>query len=788
MRLCLIATALLSAFAASATTIDSLPLLPQDEAVQNRDWLVHPIKAQAAVYRTADGLDLVLSNGLLRRTFHLAPNAATTGFDLLATGEALLRGVKPEARIEIDGAAYDVGGLTGQPNYAFLRPEWIAQLQADPKAMQFTGFETGETRERMAWAQVRHHAPGVAWPPKGVYLRMDYAMPESGPKGITVSVHYELYDGIPLLSKWITLQNDSQSPIVLHRFTSEILAAVEYGSHVETGGRPFGVPKIHVECDYAFNGMDSRDSSRFAVHWTTDPDYTSQVNYALQTPCLLEVRPEMGPEETVQPGETFTSFRAYVLPFDSDDRERNGLAQRRMYRIIAPWATENPLMMHVRYADWDTVKAAIDQCAEVGFEMVILTFGSGFDVEDDRPENIEKMTQYADYARGKGIEIGGYSLLASRSIDKENDVLLDKGESPVFGHSPCLESPWGQAYFDKLYRFYGATGFTLLEHDGSYPGDPCRSKKHPGHTGYEDSRWKQWREITVFYRWCREKGVYLNVPDFYFLAGSNKTGMGYREVNWSLPRAQQVIHTRQNIYDGTWQKLPSMGWMFVPLTEYHGGGEAATIEPLEEHLDHYRAMLMSNLASRRSGLLPRTPPLRHAPHPGHAQGMRRLVQGIPRHPGKRPHPRPPGRCTRARLDAPCQSPTRTQRPLGGLQSPRNPHRRHPPCQPLLHRSRHHRANPSRRRSRRGIHPCPGLQRPTPRRCPAAKLHLVRHPIAPSPAQLLQPMLLELVANLIPREPEKFGGLSLIAARALQGLLQEGTFDIRQPAALRGQGA
>jgi hypothetical protein len=71
--------------------------------------------------------------------------------------------------------------------------------------------------------------------------------------------------------------------------------------------------------------------------------------------------------------------------------------------------------------------------------------------------------------------------------------------------------------------------------------------------------------------------------------------MGYREVNWSLPRADQVIHTRQNIYDGGWSKTPSMGWMFVPLTEYHGGGAAATIEPLREHLDHYRRMLESNL-------------------------------------------------------------------------------------------------------------------------------------------------------------------------------------------------
>ena len=67
--------------------------------------------------------------------------------------------------------------------------------------------------------------------------------------------------------------------------------------------------------------------------------------------------------------------------------------------------------------------------------------------------------------------------------------------------------------------------------------------------------------------------------------------MGYREVNWSLPRAQQEIIERQNIFEGTWNKTPSMGWMFVPLTQYHGGGAAATIEPLNEHLDHYNQRL-----------------------------------------------------------------------------------------------------------------------------------------------------------------------------------------------------
>lgn len=54
---------------------------------------------------------------------------------------------------------------------------------------------------------------------------------------------------------------------------------------------------------------------------------------------------------------------------------------------------------------------------------------------------------------------------------------------------------------------------------------------------------------------------------------------------------------RGNIYDGTWTKTPSMGWMFVPLTEYQGGGAAATIEPLDANRNHYEARLANLLGA-----------------------------------------------------------------------------------------------------------------------------------------------------------------------------------------------
>jgi hypothetical protein len=141
------------------------------------DWLIDPSPFKARVNVSSDGRQLELNNGLIRRVIRLQPNAATVALDNLVNGESLLRGVKPEAVVEIDGRRFDIGGLKGQPNYAFLRPEWVDQLRADPAAFRFVGYEIGQPRERFAWKRTRHHAPDVQWPPAGATLRLDFAWP-----------------------------------------------------------------------------------------------------------------------------------------------------------------------------------------------------------------------------------------------------------------------------------------------------------------------------------------------------------------------------------------------------------------------------------------------------------------------------------------------------------------------------------------------------------------------------------------------------------------------------------
>ena len=415
--------------------------------------------------------------------------------------------------------------------------------------------------------------------------------------GITVSIRYEMFDGIPVISKQIFVKNESSKSVTLNKFTGEVLAVVEPESLVEKCDS-WAKPNLLVICDMNFGGMNLKNANP-AVSWDLDPQYKSQVNYSRGTPCLLQVAPPIGPQQEIKPGKTFEGFRVFELPQDSWDRERKGLARRRFFKTLSPWTTENPLMMHVRRSNVENVKSAIDQCAEVGFDMVVLSFGSGYQAESESSNYLEKFKKLTDYAHGKGITLGCYSLLASRRVEKGSNVV---GVKPRFGNSPCLCSKWGNTYFDKMYKLFNKTGFDIFEHDGSYPGDACRATNHPGHKQYEDSQWNQYVKIKNLYRWMREKGIYLNIPDFYYLQGGSRCGMGYREVNWSLPRKQQEIHERQNIYDGTWNKSGSMGWMHVPLTEYQGGGAGATLEPLKDHLPDYKQRLYNNLSAGVTGV------------------------------------------------------------------------------------------------------------------------------------------------------------------------------------------
>ncbi|MEZ2335581.1 alpha-galactosidase [Mucilaginibacter sp. RCC_168] len=558
------------------------------------DWLLNPTAYKAVIKATTSGREISLNNGLVKRIFRLSPNLVCTDYTNLINGQQLLRSVKPEARLTINGKTYNVGGLIGQKENAYLLPEWIDHFSAGKNDFQFKRFEIKVLVSRLNWKSKfwasNHQQPGGR--------QIDFYYQSGAPElaGLEVIVSYELYDGLPLIVKSLSIKNSGDQSFKINRVVSEVLGMVEEQSAVV--GTPANMAKpqgIYLETNYAFNNAMRYDLSDQTTHWEADSTYTSQVNYDYQTPCLLEIYPDKAPGIDLQKGEVFNSVRTNELLMDSYDRERRGLAIRTMYNTVAPWTTANPIFMHLVSRNDEEVRTAIDQCAAIGYEAVILSFGSHCNMEDTSAANIKRWKQLAAYAHSKGIFIGGYSLFSSRRISDADDVIDPKTGKPggaFFGNAPCFGSKWGLAYRDKIKTFYAQTDFDIWENDGPYPGDVCASTTHPGHKGLDDSQWRQMEIQKELYHSLHQKGVYINAPDWYFLDGTNKIAIGYREVNFSLSREEQMILNRQNIFDGTWEKTASMSWGFVPLTKYQGGGPEAVLEPLKDHLKDYEQLMI----------------------------------------------------------------------------------------------------------------------------------------------------------------------------------------------------
>ena len=426
------------------------------DAAPRTDWLVAAAPAtRAAAYRGPGPNEIELSNGLIRRRWRLEPNAASVALDNLQNRQALLRSVRPEATVTIDGRKYAIGGLLGQVEHAYLRTEWLDKMTADPAAFRFTGFETGATRARFPWKRVRY-SENRPWPPPGAALTLRFEPPaNSGLGGLAILVHYEMYDGIPALAKWLELRNGANRRIRLDSFTAEILAAVEFESQVEGTG-PISNPHIQVETDYSFVATHPASNVHTVAQWLPDKQYTTQVNYRLKTPLLLEVRPPLGPALEIEPGGTFESFRVFELIHDSTERERRGLAVRRMYRTVGAVGDREP--------DADARPPRRPGVGEDRHRPV--RRGRLRDGDHDLRQRLQHRERgpglhrankaLVDYGRSKGVELGGYSLLASRKISPEDDVInpkTGKRGGAIFGDSPCLGSRWGNEYFRKLTEF-----------------------------------------------------------------------------------------------------------------------------------------------------------------------------------------------------------------------------------------------------------------------------------------------------------------------------------------------
>ena len=208
-----------------------------------QDWLLRAHDPAQTAWKAAlaetEGGGLELSNGLVTRSFITAPNFATVDLRRLDTrysgGGSFFRANSPEATVRVshdcgqkqlracsDGNGTDilceqpfcatahdfaVGGVDGQVHFAQRVNSSFAPTVNASTTFRYSSHSSGPISSyppRFAWTPGDFNSRKLPWPPRGVRLNVSFAAPADCPnQALTAHVIYELYDAIPVFSKWV---------------------------------------------------------------------------------------------------------------------------------------------------------------------------------------------------------------------------------------------------------------------------------------------------------------------------------------------------------------------------------------------------------------------------------------------------------------------------------------------------------------------------------------------------------------------------------------------------------
>ena len=339
------------------------------------------------------------------------------------------------------------GDLSSGPYFNRTGLDAAGALLPDPGAEAFSlaSIEQGPTRARFNWTRgARGADPSIPWPPPG--LRLSATFTGSGNwDGVTATVIYEIYDGIPLIAKWVELSGAAgTAAVILDAVVVEDLAlnppfspvaSSAYPENAEdvAGGLPLypGAGKLFVATDYQYGTTVRRSNDVVSrgggAAGSTQPRLTASDDNGLGLrlaggawtsmrvyELMLDDGPEQGPPASLYPSsETYwgctlgpCAVPGSGTPFEGGINERRGLAMRRFLLAVAPQVAESPLQYHLVASDSASIRAACDQMASVAWEMLVLSYGSGANIESTDPTYQARIAGDVAYCKAKGIEVG----------------------------------------------------------------------------------------------------------------------------------------------------------------------------------------------------------------------------------------------------------------------------------------------------------------------------------------------------------------------------------------------
>ena len=493
-----------------------------------KHWVLDGSPFLSKIEKTENGF--AFSNDLVRREIE-TPTGKTLSFENLQTGVQLITAPYADFEISVNGKTQSAAV------FKFEKAEEVPCL------------------ERVAFRKTETMTAGGVYPPPGKAVLLHYSA-EGLP---SVTVRYEIYDGMPVMMKRLTVHNGGKAAVTIDNMAVDVLKITDNRD------------TLFVDSDYDsttdFLGLDLQ---KYAKHYA---------RYRYDT---LEVAPLQRMNVKLMPGESLDSIVSYELLFGTAYYEQRLIEVKEMYRRIAPWCTDNVSFFHLISNSPRIIRKVVDQCKEIGIEMIIQSFGSGVNMESGNERYLERIKKAYDYGHSKGIRMGAYTLAYVKNYRPvKGDEALNHDGSHI---CRCLATDWSKQYMKNVLRFIDRTGADAVEIDGPYGMLMCAGGKTHNHDDFTDSQYKQWKASAVdWYREIKKRGVYINAPDWHFLNGTNRSGVGYEEIAFSERRSEQLVTSRIYYYKGTFSKNPSQGWGFLPLNVYHGGGKDAQFFPTAQN-------------------------------------------------------------------------------------------------------------------------------------------------------------------------------------------------------------
>ena len=359
---------------------------------------------------------------------------------------------------------------------------------------------------------------------------------------LRVTVHTQMYDGIPALSRWLTVgvAPGSAAPApVVSQCSMELLHVfwnLRARLHAETAYMPsLGIENSFEGAGYYPKGYPANFSSLVSAPvnlWVFDEQLSGPfgdggINKEMQdfvavgmNETMLDVSYPFGPGLNLS-GAPLETFRVHMILHEDEVLDRQALARKRMLRTVAPQVGMDLLPKLLVEADSTSVRAGADMAAAAGFRSLHMK-DPGIDLA---PEHVALVAADVAYVHSKGLGCSFYICLQQPPNMTAADHVIDPDTGEAQGIA-CFATAFHRAFRAKIEAFVQATGFDFIDTDCPYEHSACASTEHE-HAGLVDSQYAQFTANVGWYASLPTapnnlsltgSGIIVSCPDPYELS------------------------------------------------------------------------------------------------------------------------------------------------------------------------------------------------------------------------------------------------------------------------------